>query len=510
MFKISKTIKAAAMVAACLVSFSCNKEVVTELKLSDSVANFDAAASSKNITVKSNVDWTATSDAAWLTVTKTDGTLSLSASANDSFDSRNATVTVKAKELTETVKVTQLGMAPAIAVSPETVEVDAGCGSYKVQVTSNAEWEYTFDEEACDWIAITLDRDLEGYNANLWIDVNENFYLEARSVVITVTEKKGGNSKTITVSQAASAPSHFTDSLALVAMYNASNGAKWKEGRTWDITKPITYVDEEGKDVTWYGVTLNEAGRVVKLKLSSGTVTQEWEVPEILSTMDALTDLTFASCKVKGDFPEVVYELKNMKNLDLSGNDITGGLSDKIGQLQDLEYITMLNNKNFAGTLPAAFFTLKKLFRVNFSNTKIGGEIPAEIVGCESLAEFMAFNAAFEGELPDIWDQFKKDFKILMLYGNEGLTGPLPASLGNISSKATTISYQLYNCNFTGNIPESFGNLPTAASQLFINGNKLQGVVPASVQNHPNWVNNKWKPAERILPQQEGYGLTIE
>ena len=37
---------------------------------------------------------------------------------------------------------------------------------------------------------------------------------------------------------------------------------------------------------------------------------------------------------------------------------------------------------------------------------------------------------------------------------------------------------------------------------------QLQGVIPASVQAHANWT--KWKPETNILPQQEGYGLTLE
>jgi hypothetical protein len=37
---------------------------------------------------------------------------------------------------------------------------------------------------------------------------------------------------------------------------------------------------------------------------------------------------------------------------------------------------------------------------------------------------------------------------------------------------------------------------------------QLQGVIPASVQAHANWT--KWKPETNILPQQEGFGLTLE
>ena len=81
-------------------------------------------------------------------------------------------------------------------------------------------------------------------------------------------------------------------------------------------------------------------------------------------------------------------------------------------------------------------------------------------------------------------------------------------SLGN-AKKVTSL--QLKNCNFTGNIPESYGNLPTTCNQLFLNGNQLKGVVPAAVQAHPKFQeNSEWKYKLNILPQQEGYGLTLE
>ena len=71
------------------------------------------------------------------------------------------------------------------------------------------------------------------------------------------------------------------------------------------------------------------------------------------------------------------------------------------------------------------------------------------------------------------------------------------------------------DCNFTGNIPESYANIParqgTATTQLWLKGNKLSGVVPAAVQAHENWQPKAaWKYETNILPQQEGFGLTLE
>jgi len=115
----------------------------------------------------------------------------------------------------------------------------------------------------------------------------------------------------------------------------------------------------------------------------------------------------------------------------------------------------------------------------------------------------MAYETQFTS-IPDNWDQWPA-LKIVQLYGVKTLECPLPASLGNAKN---VTSLQLKNGNFTGNIPESYANLPTTCKQLFVNGNKLSGVVPAAVKAHANW--STWKPATNILPQQEGFGLTEE
>lgn len=486
---ISKTFKAAALVIAAILSFSCEKPFVPELSVSDSVANFDANGGDKNITVSSNADWTVSKDADWVTTKTSGNTLTITASANEGFSARTATVTVKADALSESIKVTQLANTPSLLLDKESLTISAEGGALSIEVTSNAPWKV---EAADEWLTV---KTAEGNgNGTISVEVAANTVLNGRSSTITVKETVSGSSKTVAVEQDAAAPSRQTDSLALVAVYKASDGANWAKN-AWDLNTPVT---------EWKGVKV-ENDRVVEVKVPTKSITKAWSIPSEIADLDAVKILSFASNSVEGEFPTAVYKMKNLEQLDLSNNNISGSLSADFGNMESLGYITMLNNKEFGGSIPAEIGQLKKLFRLNFSGTSISGAIPAELAGCESLQEFMIFNAKLSGQLPDIWDQFKNDFKILMLYGNEGLTGELPASLGTIVSSAATISYHLYNCNFTGNIPESFAKLPAGAKQIRVQGNKMEGEVPAAVKAHANW--NTWKPSQYIFPQQEGYGL---
>jgi Leucine-rich repeat (LRR) protein len=291
-------------------------------------------------------------------------------------------------------------------------------------------------------------------------------------------------------------PSRQLDSLALVAIYNASDGANWAKNQ-WELDKPID---------TWPAVTVTD-NRVTALKLStSGVITRDWTLPEAVGDLTELTDLRINGNKLTGVIPDAVYSLAKLQKLYLQNNDLTGSLSPKLGQLTELTELYIDRNKNFGGTIPAEIGALTKLTGINISQTAIGGAIPQALTGCKALKNFMAYSTQLSGEIPDFWDQLP-NIGVLQLYSNPGLTGPIPATIGTL--KAAT-GIQLKECNLTGNIPASFAGLDKCGN-LQLNGNKLSGVVPAEVQAHPKWqATSGWKYETNILPQQEGYGLTLE
>ena len=292
---------------------------------------------------------------------------------------------------------------------------------------------------------------------------------------------------------AAKESSRQIDSLALVAIYNASDGANWSKNK-WDLTTPID---------TWTAVTVTD-GRVTALKLStSGVITKEWTLPEEVGNLLELTDLRVNSNKLTGELPESLYDLTKLENLYFQNNNLTGALSAKIGQLTELVQLYIDRNTNMTGGIPKEIGNLKKLARINISQTGIGGEIPAELGQCEALLQFMAFKTNLSGTLPDIWDM--PVLQTVMLHTNPGLTGPLPASLSKLKPLAsgTAPSIQIYSCNITGSIPASFANLPEGTKQVYVNDNKMTGTIPAAVAAHPGFSSWRWDP------QQEGYGMTI-
>ena len=496
MIHSSNTLKALTAFVAGLLVLACTPTVIPELSLSDLAANFEASGSlEKSIGVTSNVDWTVSCPDAWVTVSPTSGTgngsFKITVMANDKFEARSSTVTVKAGDKTASVRVSQLSLTPSILVNPTTLEVDANGGDVSVDVTANSPWTVTIPED-CGWIAANPASG-EG-NAKVTLSVAASDVRVARSAAIKFKETVGNTEMTVTVNQAAVELGHRADSLALVAIYNASKGAEWTKNQ-WELDKPID---------TWPAVTVTD-GRVTALKLTtSGVIAQEWTLPEEIGDLTELTELRINSNKLSGDIPDAVYSLSKLEKLYFQNDNLTGSISDKIAQLTELTELYVDRNTNLAGSIPAEIGNLKKLARLNISQTAIGGEIPAELGQCESLLQFMAFKTNLSGNLPDIWDM--PVLQTVMLHTNPGLTGPLPASLGKLKSleNGTAPSIQIYGCNLTGTIPDSFAGLPEKTKQVHVQDNKMTGVISLTVQAHPNFASWKYDP------QQEGYGLTLE
>ena len=493
-------IKSLMAVAAVSMLFSCEK-VVPTITFQTKAVSFEAAGGDKTLDFATNLEVvTAKCEPAsdWLSwkvdVVGEKGTIKITADENKGTDPRSAELTVGNDATFEKITVTQLGASLSFSIDKDSADVPAEGGSVTVTVTANTSWTVTVANNA-DWITATP---AEGDgNGTISIVVLANPTLEAREGIVGVKGGGVNEVKNVTIKQAAGTPSRLTDSLALVAVYNAADGASWAKNN-WDLKTPID---------TWNGVTVDAtSGRVTALKITaSGVITKEWNIPAEVANLTEVTDLRFNQNNVGGTIPEAIFSMTKLQKLYLQNNKLTGELSSKFTQLTELSEFYIDRNANLGGSLPSSIGNLKNLKSLNISVTSIGGAIPQELSQCTALANLMAYSNKLSGEIPDFWDKLP-NVGVVQLYGNPGITGPIPATMGSLK---TATGIQLKECNLTGNIPASFGGLEKCGN-LQLNGNKLQGVVPAEVQAHPKWLpTSGWKYETNILPQQEGYGLTL-
>ena len=516
---------------------------------------FECEADTTSFVVKSNVAWTATSDAEWLNILDDDNKGKASYNGEGNMEVSYVLAPNTAAERTGVITVTlsngdnaffavvQKEYTDKVTVTPEEFSAPAAGSEFEVAVASNTNWTVEIPA-AADWCEVDKAAGTGVDTLTFTLAANESGVLRTVKVKVKASETV---SATITISQGRIMPAAVKkDSLALIAIYNASEGATWTEQSRWDLSKPFY----EWKFVTTDPVT----GRVTGLDLTEkDLVKTEWELPSAIGDLTALKVLKISGQKLQGTIPPVVYTLSSLEQLYLTSNNLTGeipasignltNLTDlrlygnkfsgdifsSIGNLTNLMYLRLSNNNfsgeipasignftklkelyldknaNLTGTIPTAIGQLTELAHINISQTGIGGAVPSELTNCTKLVGFYAFSSALTS-IDIAWNTFTH-LQTFMAHGCPGLTGTLPACLGSVTTDASSFSIQLHNCNFTGNVPDNWANLTTKCTQVFINGNKLSGELPKGFYEHPNYAA-KWKAAEKILPQQEGFGLT--
>ena len=101
------------------------------------------------------------------------------------------------------------------------------------------------------------------------------------------------------------------DSLALVALYNATDGANWADNTNW-LTTPVSQ---------WFGVTV-DGDRVTELNLTGNQLTGS--IPPELGNLANLTRLILFLNQLTGAIPVELGSLTNLTDLSLEINQLTG------------------------------------------------------------------------------------------------------------------------------------------------------------------------------------------
>jgi Leucine-rich repeat (LRR) protein len=159
-----------------------------------------------------------------------------------------------------------------------------------------------------------------------------------------------------------------TDSLALVALYDGTNGSSWTNNTNW----------KKGKVSTWNGVTTNTPyDRVTALDLNINNLTGP--IPSAIGNLSALTSLNLNNNSLTGPIPPSIGNLTNLTSLSLNSCSLTGSLPAGIGNLTQLNSFVAEVNQ-LTGSLPSSIENLKSLTYLSFFGNQLSGSL-------ESLCE---------------------------------------------------------------------------------------------------------------------------
>ncbi|MCY3595073.1 MAG: T9SS type A sorting domain-containing protein [Bacteroidetes bacterium] len=273
------------------------------------------------------------------------------------------------------------------------------------------------------------------------------------------------------------------DSTELVRLYNLSGGASWFDNSGW-LQEPVSQ---------WYGVTLDDDGRVVSVDLSGNGLAGL--IPSGIGTMEKLEILDLSENGLFSSIPVSLSNLSSLRELILWGNQLTGPIPPELGQMPALEKLSLFLNQ-LSGPIPPELGSIKTLKRLFLDFNGLEGTIPVELANIDGLIELFVDANSLTGILPPELAQLRSLESLFV--GHNELTGPIPAELatmpalqnlslegnqhtGTIPSELTMTGdltkLILAHNLLSGPIPEGFGGV-TSLGTLDLEGNQLTGNVP--------------------------------
>jgi hypothetical protein len=226
-----------------------------------------------------------------------------------------------------------------------------------------------------------------------------------------------------------------TDSLALVSLYQATDGANWTV--TWNLQNPMT---------TWAGVLLDPGGCVRSIVLINNGL--NGVLPASLGTLSDLRLLYLFGNFLNGPIPPELGQLGKIEDLVLENNQLTGNIPQELGMCSSLKTLSLGNNF-LDGELPAALGNLTELVTLVLSNNALTGSIPSSLGSLAKLGVLDLRRNQFGGSLPASLGQLSslREFYVQ----NNRLSGTIPASMGNLIQMN---HFWVFDNDFTGEVPD--------------------------------------------------------
>lgn len=228
-----------------------------------------------------------------------------------------------------------------------------------------------------------------------------------------------------------------TDSLALVAIYNSTNGLDWFPESNW-LDGPLD---------TWHGIFITR-GRVDHVRLNNRNLS--------------------------GSLPVEIGQMNELWLFEARGNDLSGSIPSEFGQIEKIGFIDLSEN-HLDGEIPKELFQLPNLLTLKLRQNSLSGSIPEFSGPAEDLRELDLSENQLSGSIPGSIS-ILSGLQYLRL-GSNGLSGSLPPELALMPVLRTIVAD---NNQLSGEIAPAVFQVPNL-QQLTLNSNRLSGSIHNSV-----------------------------
>lgn len=258
-----------------------------------------------------------------------------------------------------------------------------------------------------------------------------------------------------------------TDRAALIALYEATNGAGWKNNGNWLSDARLTF---------WYGVDTDADGRVTELGLRDNDL--DGRIPPQIGHLARLTELDLGENALTGPIPPEIGGLAELRSLALWSNRLEGPIPPQIGRLSNLTELHLSNNA-LTGPIPPEIGRLSELRGLGLWSNDLEGPIPSELGDLAALTRLWLSRNDLTGSIPPEIGRLLS-LRELVLGGND-LTGPIPPEIGRLGQLR---SLELWYNDLEGSIPAELGDL-AALRDLWLDHNDLTGPIPPEIGRLP-------------------------
>lgn len=302
--------KASAFIAAAVFAFSACKpeeqKAEPKVEVSESTLTAEAQGESFELTVTSNVAWTAEieNQDKWVTVDPSAGEageakVTIVVKRNNGDNARDTKVTFKGETASAEVVVNQFGK-DNISIDKNSYEATPAGGSDVVKVTTNNNWTATVSEEGAGWVTVAPAEGQAG-EAEATVTVVENTAAEPRSATVTFA---AGDAKmqytvsqegvSVVLAQTSYSPEAEGGSTKVMvtanAAWTATSSAEWvtvapATGNSGETEVSITVAENAAEEVRSAVVTFT-ANENVKVEYA---VSQAAKKPVVLNNQYAYT-----------------------------------------------------------------------------------------------------------------------------------------------------------------------------------------------------------------------------
>ena len=275
----------------------------------------------------------------------------------------------------------------------------------------------------------------------------------------------------------------------LEAIYEATNGPKWLRNDNWLTDAPLG---------NWFGVRTNSDGQVVSLSLAYNFL--QGQIPPEIGGLSSLQYLRVGgSYALTGPLPEEVFDLTNLRTLNLGNFHLGGAVPTEIARLTQLEWLS-LAGAGLGGPLPAEITQLTNLHYLDLSYNDLVGSIPPELGSMAGLQRLeLSYNEFTGGIPPQLGDL--TDLTRLELDNNR-LAGSIPEELGKLVNLQTLA---LHKNDLDGAVPAELGAM-TALSSLWLALNPgLSGTLPDALTALEGLNNFRAGSTGLCAPDDDGF-----